>query len=71
MTPELIRRINELSKLARERELTPAEAQERAALRAQYIERFKAGARQTLDNTFVQYPDGSRVPLRDAPKPGK
>jgi len=72
MNPEMIERINELTRLARERELTPEEAAERAELRRQYVDQFKAGARQTLENTVVQYPDGSRVPLRDAPKgPGR
>lgn len=66
MNPEMIERINELSRLARDRALTPEEQEERALLRRQYVDHFKAAARQTLDNTLVQYPDGSRVPLRDA-----
>ena len=66
MTPELIARINELTRLSRERELTPEEQEERARLRRQYVDQFKEGTRQTLANTVVQYPDGSRVPLRDA-----
>jgi uncharacterized protein YnzC (UPF0291/DUF896 family) len=69
MTPELIARINELTRLSRERELTPEEQEERACLRRQYLGHFKAGARQTLESTFVEYPDGSRVPLKDACKP--
>jgi uncharacterized protein YnzC (UPF0291/DUF896 family) len=76
MNPEMIERINELARLARERELTPEELEERAKLRRQYVDQFKAGARQTLENTVVQYPDGRRLPLKDAPKddakgPGK
>ena len=66
MNPEMIERINELARLARERELTPEELVERAELRRQYVDQFKAGARQALDSTLVQYPDGSRVPLKDA-----
>lgn len=68
MTPELIARINELTRLSRERELTPEEHEERACLRRQYVDHFKAGTRQTMENTLVQYPDGSRVPLKDACK---
>ena len=68
MTPELIGRINELTRLSRERELTPEEQEERACLRRQYLDQFKAGTRQTLENTLVEYPDGSRVPLKDACK---
>ena len=68
MTPEMTQRINELARLARERALTPEEEAERAALRRQYVEHFKAGTRQALDSTLVQHPDGSRVPLKDALK---
>jgi len=68
MSPELIERINELARLAKARELTPEEQEERARLRREYINLFKAGARQALDHTYVEYPDGSRVPLRDAPR---
>ena len=68
MNPEMIERINELARLARARALTQEEQEERAALRRAYIDQFKAGARQTLENTLVQYPDGRRVPLRDAAK---
>lgn len=68
MTPEKIERISALTRLSRERELTPEEQAERAELRRQYVDHFKASTRQTLENTLVQYPDGSRVPLKDAPK---
>ena len=68
MPPEKIERISALTRLSRERELTPEEQAERAELRRQYVDHFKASTRQTLENTFVQYPDGSRVPLKDAPK---
>lgn len=68
MTPEKIERINALTRLSRERELTPEEQAERGALRREYVEHFKASTRQMLDNTVVQYPDGRRVPLKDAPK---
>jgi uncharacterized protein YnzC (UPF0291/DUF896 family) len=68
MNPEMIQRINELTRLAKERTLTPEELTERAELRRRYVDQFKAGARQTLENTLVQYPDGSRVPLKDAAK---
>ncbi len=68
MTPEKIERISALTRLSRERELTPEEQAERAELRREYVNDFKASTRQTLENTVVQYPDGSRVPLKDAPK---
>lgn len=65
MISEQIERINELTRLSRERALTPEETQERARLRAAYIQEFRQGVRQTLENTKVEYPDGTRVPLKD------
>ncbi len=60
MDEKKIERINELSRLARERELTPEEAKERELLRREYIDSFKASLRGTLDNTVIQYPDGTK-----------
>lgn len=71
MEKEKIDRINELARLAKARGLTPEEELERASLRAQYLEDFRAGFKSQLDNTLVQYPDGSRVPLKEAPKGNK
>lgn len=65
MTPELINRINELSRLAKERELTPEEQAERQSLRQEYLKQFRASTRQLLDNTAVQYPDGSKKSLKE------
>jgi uncharacterized protein YnzC (UPF0291/DUF896 family) len=60
MDEKKVERINELSRLARERELTPEEQAERAALRAEYVASFKASLTGILDNTVIQYPDGSK-----------
>ena len=60
-----IDRINELARKSRTPEgLTPAEAQERAALRAEYVAAFKASLTAQLDNTVIQYPDGSKRKLK-------
>jgi uncharacterized protein YnzC (UPF0291/DUF896 family) len=40
-----IERINELGRIAKERELTEEEAQERAELRAEYLAHFRATLR--------------------------
>ncbi len=56
MEQEKIDRINELSRLARERELTAGEQAERAALRREYVDAVKAGLEARLDNTY--YVDG-------------
>ena len=66
MDRQSIERINALSRLARERELTPEENEERAELRLRYLAAFRAQMRGQLENTVVEYPDGSRKPLREA-----
>ena len=68
MNKEKIDRINELAHLARERTLTEAELSERAALRKKYIEEFRRGTIELLENTFIQTPDGKKHPL---PRRGK
>ena len=63
-----IERINALTKLSRERELTQEEQAEREQLRQNYLKAFRSQFRAQLDNTVVEYPDGSRESLRDANK---
>ena len=55
--------INELAKLAKERELTAEELTERDALRKEYIAEWRRGAEQVLENTWVVTPDGKKVKL--------
>ena len=63
MTKDKLDRINELARLARERELTTAELEERTALRKEYIEEFRRGTIELLENTYIQTPDGKKHPL--------
>lgn len=65
---QVLKRINELTAISRERELTEAEQAERQQMRQEYLKSFRAQMRQQLDNTVVEYPDGSRMPLRDTTK---
>lgn len=58
-----LKRINELAAIAKQRELTAEEFEERAQLRKEYIEEFRAATRQVLDNTYVQTPDGKKHKL--------
>ena len=62
-----IDRINELAHIAKERELTPQEFEERAALRREYIEEFRRATIDVLEHTYIQTPDGKKHPL---PKKG-
>ncbi len=57
-------RISELTRIARERELTPEEQVERQRLREEYINEFRSNMKQILDNTTVERPDGTITPLR-------
>lgn len=63
-----LERINELSRIARTRELTPAEQTERQKRRQAYLAAFRSQMRAQLDSTVVQYPDGSQRSLKDAGK---
>lgn len=59
-----IDRINELARKAKTPEgLTPEETAERAVLRREYIDAFKNNLTAQLDNTYIQYPDGTRRKL--------
>ena len=63
MEKEKIDRINELARLAKERELTEEELAERAVLRREYLDDWRRGAQQVLDNTYVVTPDGKKHKL--------
>ena len=64
MEQEILTRLNELAKIAKQRALTPEEETERAALRKQYLATFRLAVQQQLDNTYIQYDDGTKVKLR-------
>ena len=64
MEHEKIERISELTRLSRERELTPEEQTERAALRKEYLDGFRENMRQILEGVRLQRPDGTLEPLQ-------
>lgn len=64
-------RISQLTQISRERPLTAEEQAEREVLRKNYMQAFRAQFRAQLDNTVVEYPDGSRSPLREAARKKK
>ena len=63
MTQEKIDRINELARLAKQRELTAEEQAERAELRKEYIAAFRGNLEAQLKSITIQYPDGSKKKL--------
>lgn len=65
ITDEKVARINELARKSRRPEgLTPEEKAEQAALRQEYLAAIRASLTAQLDNTYVQYPDGTRKRLK-------
>ncbi len=59
-----LERINELARLAKERELTPEELAERQALRQEYLAEWRLGAEQVLENTWIVDRNGVKKKLR-------
>lgn len=64
MEKEKLDRINELAKRSKETELTEEEKAEQAALRQEYINEIRLSFGAMLDNTVIQYPDGTRKSLK-------
>ena len=60
MDQKKIDRINELARLAKQRELTQEEQAERAVLRREYIDAYVGNLRATLENTVIVRPDGTK-----------
>ena len=63
MEQKKIDRINELAKLAKERELTDEEKVERAALRQEYVNSVLGDLRNQLNNTYVMDEKGNKTKL--------
>lgn len=60
MEQKKIDRINELARLAKTRELTPEELEERQILRREYIDAFKASLVGTLESTYIVDEKGNK-----------
>lgn len=63
MDKEKIKRINELTAIARQRELTEDEKKEREALRNEYRNAFKANLQAQLEHVYVLDEKGNKKPL--------
>ena len=60
---DIIKKINEFTKIARERELTEKEKKEREKYRKLYIEKFKTSMRGHLDSIKVMQVDDNGNPI--------
>ncbi len=61
-------RINELTKISRERPLTEDETLERSELRTEYIREYRAAMTGILDNSVIVRPDGKRESVKERKK---
>ncbi len=61
---EVIARINELAKKAKNEGLTPEELTERDKLRRIYIDSVKANLVGQLENTYILRPDGTKEKVK-------
>ena len=66
----LLRKINEFAKIAKERELTEVETKERELVRKKYVENITKGFIGLVDNIKVADKDGEIKPLSDIKKEG-
>lgn len=64
MDAKKIERINELTRISRERELTVDEQEERKELRAEYVKSMVSSLTGQLENTTIVYPDGSKKKVK-------
>ena len=68
MEQSKINRINELARKAKTAEgLTEAEQAERHKLRQEYLESWRLGVQQTLDNTYIVDEKGNERKLKKKP----
>ncbi len=63
MEQKKIKRINELSRLSKQRELTDDEKVERAALRQEYVNSVLGDLKNQLNNTYVMDEKGNKTKL--------
>lgn len=63
-----IERINELYRKQKAGTLTPEEKEEQARLRKEYIQAIRTNLRGQIENTVVEFPDGTQKTLAETAK---
>ena len=71
MEQKKLDRISELTKIARQRELTAEEQEERTALRNEYRRAFVGNLEAQLEGMSIKQPDGSVINVKDRRKDNK
>ncbi len=61
LTQDQLQRLNELAKKKKTDGLTPDETKEQQNLREAYLEAFRSGMKQTIENLTVVDPNGNDV----------
>lgn len=61
LSPDKIKRINELANKSKTIGLSTEEAKEQTKLRKEYLETFRSSMRDTIENVRVIDPDGNDV----------
>ena len=65
MITERTKKLNEYARRVKAGEtLTPEEIADRDRLRQEFIAEFRKNFSQQLDNTMIQYPDGTKKSLK-------
>ena len=64
MATERTNRLNELARKQKAEGLTPAEQEEQARLRKEYLAAFRANVTAQLDNVVIVNPDGTSRSLK-------
>lgn len=68
MATERTNRLNELARKQKAEGLTPAEQEEQARLRKEYLAAFRANMTAQLDNVIIVNPDGTSHALKKKQK---
>lgn len=63
MEQRKIERINELTRISRQRELTTEEKTERQSLREEYLAEWRTGTKATLDSIYIVDEKGTKRKL--------
>ena len=64
MENKYLKRVNELSAIAKTRPLTPEEEAERQEVRKAYMAEWRKGFVQVLDNTYLVDEQGNKTKLK-------